>query len=104
LPPPSPNAIHTLSLHDALPISDPPAVAQAGRRRRLPPPHPPALPTRLPLAGDPRRLVLSGALQTPLHRRLALRAAPGPPLRFRPDRKSTRLNSSHLGISYAVFC
>src|SRR5262245_64356038 len=25
---------------------------------------------------------------------------PGPP----PDRKSKRLNSSHLGISYAVFC
>src|SRR5205814_10111891 len=24
--------------------------------------------------------------------------------RFRIDRKSTRLNSSHLGISYAVFC
>src|ERR1039458_7346191 len=24
--------------------------------------------------------------------------------RTRPDRKSTRLNSSHLGISYAVFC
>src|SRR5258705_7668283 len=24
--------------------------------------------------------------------------------RSRPDRKSTRLNSSHLGISYAVFC
>src|SRR5262245_52008307 len=23
---------------------------------------------------------------------------------FKPDRKSTRLNSSHLGISYAVFC
>src|SRR3989454_11083335 len=23
---------------------------------------------------------------------------------FRPDRKSTRLNSSHLVISYAVFC
>src|SRR5947199_1371046 len=22
----------------------------------------------------------------------------------RPDRKGTRLNSSHLGISYAVFC
>src|ERR1035438_10845579 len=33
----------------------------------------------------------------------------GPPLpktqqRAQPDRKSTRLNSSHLGISYAVFC
>src|SRR5205814_10036776 len=27
--------------------------------------------------------------------------SPRPP---RPDRKSTRLNSSHLGISYAVFC
>src|SRR5947199_3336314 len=25
-------------------------------------------------------------------------------LRQEPDRKSTRLNSSHLGISYAVFC
>src|SRR5262245_63246653 len=24
--------------------------------------------------------------------------------RTEPDRKSTRLNSSHLGISYAVFC
>src|SRR5437773_9733590 len=23
---------------------------------------------------------------------------------FRPDRKSTRLNSSHITISYAVFC
>src|SRR2546430_4000265 len=26
------------------------------------------------------------------------------PLRMRPDRKSTRLNSSHSQISYAVFC
>src|SRR5258705_6089218 len=26
------------------------------------------------------------------------------PLEFGKDRKSTRLNSSHLGISYAVFC
>src|ERR1035438_10063718 len=25
-------------------------------------------------------------------------------MRFSLDRKSTRLNSSHLGISYAVFC
>src|SRR5437899_8089231 len=25
-------------------------------------------------------------------------------VRADPDRKSTRLNSSHLGISYAVFC
>src|ERR1035441_10988899 len=27
-----------------------------------------------------------------------------PAIRFDGDRKSTRLNSSHLGISYAVFC
>src|ERR1035438_9116311 len=26
------------------------------------------------------------------------------PHQIEPDRKSTRLNSSHLGISYAVFC
>src|SRR5258705_5754650 len=29
---------------------------------------------------------------------------PRPPTRIPEDRKSTRLNSSHLGISYAVFC
>src|SRR5262245_20830675 len=28
----------------------------------------------------------------------------GYPIVSLPDRKSTRLNSSHLGISYAVFC
>src|SRR3712207_8945983 len=28
----------------------------------------------------------------------------GEPLRSPPDRKSTRLNSSHANISYAVFC
>src|SRR3712207_7911346 len=28
----------------------------------------------------------------------------GPPLLAKPDRKSTRLNSSHANISYAVFC
>src|SRR5262245_64158648 len=37
------------------------------------------------------------------------RSAPGDPARrssrrLPADRKSTRLNSSHLGISYAVFC
>src|SRR5262245_63010170 len=31
---------------------------------------------------------------------VALASSPGSP----SDRKSTRLNSSHLGISYAVFC
>src|SRR5438045_7674048 len=45
--------------------------------------------------------------------RRASRRRPRPPARRArrrasrpdpPDRKSTRLNSSHLGISYAVFC
>src|SRR5437899_9923558 len=35
----------------------------------------------------------------------ALPRRPNPTrLQVEPDRKSTRLNSSHLGISYAVFC
>src|SRR5688500_19708254 len=33
-----------------------------------------------------------------------LPAAVAGPVVLRPDRKSTRLNSSHLVISYAVFC
>src|SRR5215471_21031820 len=37
----------------------------------------------------------------PGHRR---RAGPSPGRRRRRDRKSTRLNSSHVEISYAVFC
>src|SRR5690242_21207124 len=32
------------------------------------------------------------------------RPAPAPHRRRRRDRKSTRLNSSHMSISYAVFC
>src|SRR5262245_55395672 len=36
---------------------------------------------------------------------IVLRTTDGDPARITPlDRKSTRLNSSHLGISYAVFC
>src|ERR1039458_8616016 len=39
------------------------------------------------------------------HRRLPSAGTCGPRLRNeQTDRKSTRLNSSHLGISYAVFC
>src|SRR5262245_64953939 len=48
--------------------------------------------------------------RSPLPARRRLHRAPRPPRppgahpRPREDRKSTRLNSSHLGISYAVFC
>src|SRR5258708_19127039 len=74
--------IYTLSLHDALPISD------EGGPRRL-------------LRRDPRGR--RGALPA----RAARRRAPSlHPLHLRlgRDRKSTRLNSSHQIISYAVFC
>src|SRR5205814_4843367 len=37
-------------------------------------------------------------------RDLAAELVGGAGLAFAEDRKSTRLNSSHLGISYAVFC
>src|SRR5256885_3815327 len=68
--------IYTLSLHDALPIY--------GRRREDPHPH---RRRHRRHAGQPRQA----------HR---LRAGHG----GRRDRKSTRLNSSHLVISYAVLC
>src|SRR5438128_9078956 len=49
-------------------------------------------------------LPLSSAARALLHAlRSALTEAGGPPRRRR-DRKSTRLNSSHGSISYAVFC
>src|SRR2546426_9301618 len=35
---------------------------------------------------------------------VAVGGGPGARRRRRPDRKSTRLNSSHLAISYALFC
>src|SRR2546430_4993759 len=66
--------IYTLSLHDALPISGGGQDARRGRADRGP-----------PLRDGPRR-----------H---------GPALEgLSRDRKSTRLNSSHSQISYAVFC
>src|SRR5256885_9099572 len=61
-------------------------------------------------------LVLQDALRVRDHHHLAGRvpqhvvdgraeeARLPPPARRRADRKSTRLNSSHLVISYAVFC
>src|SRR3989442_7669701 len=73
--------IYTLSLHDALPIY---------RRRRACPAGPGGFPGRgqrfvesaAPLVGEVGAFVVD----------------------FIRDRKSTRLNSSHVRISYAVFC
>src|SRR2546421_7536102 len=69
--------IYTLSLHDALPISLAATTPRRPPRRRTPSPAPKP-PPRTP-DQEPRALALQ-------------------------DRKSTRLNSSHDQISYAVFC
>src|SRR5688572_31670000 len=46
-----------------------------------------------------RRDIVRRAIDTPVGERLGIVAD-----QVRPDRKSTRLNSSHSQISYAVFC
>src|SRR3712207_8640997 len=78
--------IYPLPLRDALPIYHPlrPVVGAGPRGRR--PPRPPAAHTRAAQASRRARLQSLD--------RLILRR----------DRKSTRLNSSHANISYAVFC
>src|SRR3712207_7466708 len=77
--------IYTLSLHDALPI-------YADRDRR------PRRAADAPAVGDVRRPAAAGGGRT------GARHAAGGRVRGRADRKSTRLNSSHANISYAVFC
>src|SRR3712207_8353605 len=66
------------------------------------PPNPPSAPGRTPPSTDPA---------TAVRRRDAPPASAGGASRTAPpghrpelDRKSTRLNSSHANISYAVFC
>src|SRR5256885_16982437 len=54
-----------------------------------------ALPEPLPLPGVPRSRLMAPR---------STEAALGASVFSSPDRKSTRLNSSHLVISYAVFC
>src|SRR3712207_6902768 len=74
-------------LHDALPISDHPVGdLDLGRQRELG-----LRADHLLLEGSRDREGLEGGA------RLVVVAD-------RPDRKSTRLNSSHANISYAVFC
>src|SRR5690606_42033716 len=70
----------TLSLHDALPISAVPAHHATGR-------------------SAPAANGFPAAYRHGNQCRNSDRAAP-----VRLDRKSTRLNSSHVKISYAVFC
>src|SRR5207249_11196629 len=77
---PATTHIYTLSLHDALPIS-------------------PSLAVRPSIYTPHSALHIPHCYDRPSHRVVAVgrRADRG-------DRKSTRLNSSHVSISYAVFC
>src|SRR5437762_13503650 len=77
--------IYTLSLHDALPIS-PGRADRGGRENRK--------------AGDRR----ARRRQRDRHALARPRCGGDRRLVSRRDRKSTRLNSSHRCISYAVFC
>src|SRR5438045_65525 len=100
----APSANYTLSLHDALPISGRSSrfPCRAGHLRHRRPVAPPGRPRR----GRPRAPAPAPPPQPdPRHRAGApARATRCRRCPVRRDRKSTRLNSSHLGISYAVFC
>src|SRR5690606_39542406 len=92
-PPPAASGAGTLPLHDALPISAQLAVPD-------------------PAGGDARavRAVGTGERRGALPQRFRRRSGNAGPAALgpaadagrRPDRKSTRLNSSHVKISYAV--
>src|SRR5438876_4793322 len=85
--------IHPPSLHDALPISpEPPLPRCEVELHRLEIGHQEIRGRHRPQCGQ--RLEMTVAARTRLD---------GPSL-DPPDRKSTRLNSSHPSISYAVFC
>src|SRR5690606_41817586 len=90
---PPPTEISTLSLHDALPIY--PDHQHCGR----PPARSPGPPTSMSDV-----ILQVRGLRTAFHTEAgAWPAVDGVDLTVR-DRKSTRLNSSHVKISYAVFC
>src|SRR5256885_14076457 len=95
--PPTPE-ISSLPLHDALPISADGDRLLLDRAAR-----PPRLAGIAALRGDGmdgRLHVVRGRHRGDGHGVAAARAHRA----RRQDRKSTRLNSSHLVISYAVFC
>src|SRR5690349_23788917 len=79
--------LYTLSLHDALPISYHRVKGDAARTRLL---------------GRERGYHGVGFGGISVGGMVANRKAW--PAAMIPDRKSTRLNSSHVEISYAVFC
>src|SRR5699024_12485915 len=94
-PPPSPTTTHTtpLSLHDALPIC--PISTETD------------ITIRITIFSDAETVPFGKLLENSVKRNKVGKIKPIPKAyRLVPstDRKSTRLNSSHVSISYAVFC
>src|SRR5690606_42146159 len=89
---PPPSEIYTLSLHDALPIfaEDGWLVRRTSLKVRNPGNAPDAFEERI-LRNFEERFAEGAPVDTLGYYQLR-------------DRKSTRLNSSHVKISYAVFC
>src|SRR5207249_9967401 len=98
---PDPPQLSPLSLHDALPISPArqPTSPQRFKPARTVPPYGSSTRSTPSISASAASLVTS---TDPTTQRVATW------WRRRPaasrDRKSTRLNSSHVSISYAVFC
>src|SRR5207249_6534591 len=87
---PPPPTLSPLSLHDALPISCNAVIPAMFTEAAC---------SKLTLAG------LSATARVARGQTYCANAPPRPPKTSSPgDRKSTRLNSSHVSISYAVFC
>src|SRR3712207_9325553 len=88
--------IYTLSLHDALPICDQ-VIAVADRHRGF------VLRSAL-TSGEQGGGTFELRIPVDEVRQSLRELSALADVRSRKDRKSTRLNSSHANISYAVFC
>src|SRR5205814_5547740 len=88
--------LYTLSLHDALPI-----WSVTSKRPSESPPTPSSAPARSNSSPIRARRARNSPPFIASIKSIVSTASAQPPAK---DRKSTRLNSSHLGISYAVFC
>src|SRR5437868_7448019 len=84
--------IYTLSLHDALPISTKTASAEEPYSRLA------------GLEGDASASTFHAPMNRPRSAHGRMERRRGCIALQSRDRKSTRLNSSHVSISYAVFC
>src|SRR5690606_40501923 len=92
---PVPAGPHPLSLHDALPICAPHRGEHLQRADR-------SVSGRVAIEAEDVPGVLAAVAPAPLAQHLEHVAIAD--ARPRADRKSTRLNSSHVKISYAVLC